>query len=108
MYEPSRLVKAFYIAGFRYYDGACVLDELTPSKKLKMVAQPDNPFDPRAIELRCKKAKLGYIPRSENELFALMAFYGHADVFEVRVLHVDPQADPRNQVLVGVYVKDGR
>lgn len=108
MYEPSKLVKSFRIAGFRYYDGARVIGDLAPGKKLKMVAQPDNPYDPNAIELRYKKTKLGYVPRCENEKLALMMFYGHADVFEVRVLQVDSKAEPWGQVHVGVYVKDAR
>ena len=73
-----------------------------------MVPEPENPYDPNAIELRYKKVKLGYVPRSENELLALMAFYGHPGVFEARVLQVDPEADPWNQVRVGVYVTDKR
>ena len=108
MYEPSRHVNTFYVAGFQRYDGALVLDKLKPGKKLKMVPEPENPYDPNAIELRYKKAKLGYVPRTENEMLALTAYYGHAGVFEARVLQVDPEADPWKQVRVGVYVTDAR
>ncbi|MBR0406258.1 MAG: HIRAN domain-containing protein [Eggerthellaceae bacterium] len=108
MYEPSRLVKTFHISGFQYHDGAFVLDKLKPGKKLKMVPNPENPYDPYAIELRYKKAKLGYVPRSENEILALAAFYGHKGVFEARVLKVDPEAEPWRQVRVGIYVTDKR
>ncbi|MBQ9041933.1 MAG: HIRAN domain-containing protein, partial [Eggerthellaceae bacterium] len=52
MYEPSRIMSTFHIAGFQYHDGALVLDKLKPGKKLKMVGEPDNPYDPNAIELR--------------------------------------------------------
>lgn len=108
MYEPSRHVKTFHIAGFQHYDGASVLDKLKPGEKLKMVAEPDNPYDPNAIELRCGKMKLGYVPRGENGDLALMAFYGHKGVFEARVLQVVPEADPSCQVRVGIYIKDKR
>lgn len=108
MYEPSRKVSTFYIAAFQHYDGAFVLDELKPGKKLEMVPDPENPFDPNAIELRFKKTKLGYVPRDDNELPALMAFFGHKGVFEARVLQVNPEADPWQQVRVGVYVTDKR
>lgn len=66
--------------------GAVAVDELKPGKKFKMVARPDNPYDPNAIELRYKKTKPGYVPRSENGQLALMAYYGHKGIFEVRVL----------------------
>ena len=51
---------------------------------------------------------LGYVPHAKNELMATMAFFGHADVFECRVLKVDPEADPWEQVLVGIYITDAR
>lgn len=108
MYEPSRHVKSFYIAGFQHYDGALVLDKLKPGKKLKMVPDPENPHDPNAIELRYKKTKLGFVPGSDNEQLALMAFYGHKGVFEARVQQVDPEAAPWQQVRVGIYVTDKR
>jgi len=108
MYEPSRRMSAFFIAGFRYYDGAQVLDKLVPGKKLKMVPQPDNPYDPNAIELYYKKVKLGFVPREKNETLAMMLHYGHGKVFEARVLQVNPLADPRAQVCVGVSVVDAR
>ena len=108
MYTPSRQISTFHVAGFQYYDGAFVLDELKPGKKLEMVPEPDNPYDPNAIELRFKKTKLGYVPRSENGQLALMAFYGHKGIFEARVLQVDPEAEPRNQERVGIYVTDKR
>ncbi len=108
MYEPSRIMSTFYISGFQFHGGAFVLDKLKPGKKLKMVGEPDNPYDPNAIVLRYKGIKLGYVPRSENSQFALMLYFGHADAFEARVLQVDPEAEPWNQVRVGVYVKDKR
>lgn len=108
MYEPSRLVSTFHIAGFKYYDGALVLSKLKPGKRVKMVAEPNNPYDPSAIVLRYKKVKLGYVPRTENEQLALLAFYGHKGIFEARVLQVNPEADPWEQVRVGIYVKDKR
>ena len=34
-------------------------------------------------------------------------FFGH-DILELRVLQVDPEADPWEQVRVGLYVADAR
>ena len=64
--------------------------------------------DGNAIELRYKGVKLGYVTRTENSQFALMIYFGHADAFEARVLQVDPEAEPWNQVRVGIYVTDKR
>ena len=46
MYESGRNLKTFYIAGFQHHGGAMVLSKLKPGKKLKLVAEPDNPYDP--------------------------------------------------------------
>ena len=108
MYEPSRQVSEFHIAGFKFYDGALVLEKLKPGMKLKMVADPTNPHDPYAVELHYKKKKLGFVPGGECGLFSLADFYGHKGVFEARVLQVDPEADPWKQVRVGIYITDKR
>ena len=108
MYEPSRHVSTFHVAGFQRYDGALVLDRLKVGAALDMAPERDNPYDPNAIELRLGGTKLGYVPRGENDLMAVMAFYGHAGVVEARVVQVDPEAAPWRQLLVGVYVTDRR
>lgn len=108
MYTPSKLLTSFNIAGFQRYDGTLVLDKLKAGQKLKMVAEPENPYDPCAIELYYKDKKLGYVPRDENGIPSLLMFYGHAKVFEVYVQQVDPQRSPWEQVRVGIFVADNR
>ena len=108
MYEPSRMVASFFIAGFQHADGAMVLADLAAGTSLTMEAERDNPHDPNAMVLRYEGTKLGYLPQEKNELFSLLAFYGHGDIFEARVIQVDPQADPWKQVRVGLYVRDAR
>ena len=108
MYEPSRHVKSFFVAGFQYHDGVLALGKLKPGTKLKMVLEPNNPYDPNAVELRYKKIKLGFVPRTENEMIAQLMRFGHKGVFEARVLQVNPMAEPWRQVRVGIYVTDAR
>ena len=108
MYEPGRLFDQFHIAGFQYHEGATVLGKLKPGKKLTLVAEPDNPYDPNAVRIERKGVHLGYIPRACNSLLARMMFYGHTNVVECRVLQVNPTARPCEQVLVGLYLTDKR
>ena len=109
MYEPSRLIQSFFIAGFQYYDGALALSSLKPGESgLVLVPEPDNPHDPDAVDVYFDGLKLGYVPADENGIVSLMCRFGHADVFEVRVLQVKADADPWKQVRVGVYVTDAR
>lgn len=108
MYEPSRLVCSFHVAGFQYWDGATVLCDLKPGTVLTLVPEFDNPHDPSAVAVYYGKAKLGFVPSEHNELLAQMMFYGHADAFEVRVQQVAPERSPWHQLRVGLYVRDAR
>lgn len=107
-FEPSRRITSFHIRGFQHWDGAIVLDELTSGKKLDIIPEPDNPYDPQAMAIYYMDVKLGYVPANENALFSLLAYYGHVDVFESRIIQIDREADPWDQVRVAVYVKDAR
>ncbi|MBM6907337.1 HIRAN domain-containing protein [Collinsella intestinalis] len=108
MYEPSRVLATFYIAGFQFGEGALVLDALKPGMRLQMVAEHDNPHDSSAIALYFEGKRLGYIPADHNELFAVMMHYGHADAFECVVQQVAPERSPWHQVRAAVYVADSR
>ncbi len=108
MYEPSRRIETFHITGFQHWDGALVLNNLKPGMAVDLVAEPENPYDPEAVALFYQGVKLGYVPSSQNSTLSLMAFYGHAGIFEARVLQVKPDADPWEQVRIGVFVKDNR
>ena len=107
MYEPSRHVATFFIAGFQHWDGALLLSELRAGDRLEVVPEPDNPHDPNCLAICLGQRKIGYVPKAHNSLPALLMYYGHR-VFELRVLQVDPEADPWEQVRVGLYVIDAR
>ena len=108
MYEPSKHLDTFFIAGFQHHDGALQLEKLKPGKKLELVPEPDNPYDPAAVAIKRKGVMLGYVPKDKNPLLSIMLGFGHADAFECRVLQVDPEAEPWKQVRVGLYVTDKR
>lgn len=108
MYEPSRHISTFFIAGFQHHDGALVFDKLKVGTSLRMDPERDNPYDANAIALSIDGTMIGYVPREENSLVSILGYYGHTDVFEARVLQVNPEADPWEQVRVGLYVRDAR
>lgn len=108
MYEPSRRIDAFFIAGFQHWDGALVLNDLKPGMPVDLIAESENPYDPEAVALIYQGVKLGYVPASQNSLLSLLAFYGHAEILEARILQVKSDADPWEQVRIGVFVKDAR
>lgn len=108
MYEPSRHVDSFFIAGFQHYDGALVLGNLQVGSTLSFEAEPDNPHDPEAVVLEWHGTKLGYVPSDSNHLISLLTYFGSGNALEMRVLQVSPENDPWKQVRVGVFVADRR
>lgn len=108
MYTPSRIIDSFFIAGFQYHEGAQVLSKLKVGKKIKMIAEFDNPYDPNAVALYYKGSHLGYVPRVKNALVAQLLRFGHAKVFECHVVQVNKKKDPQSQVRVSLSVTDKR
>ncbi len=62
MYEPSRNLFSFHIAGFQHHDGALVLGELKAGDTLELVPERDNPYDAEAIAVKFHGTMLGYVP----------------------------------------------
>ena len=108
MYEPTRQIDAFHVAGFQYYDGATMLGAMKAGDAVEFTLEPDNPHDPEAIVLRYGGVKIGYVPKSVNDAVATMMYFGHADAFEMRILQVAPEEAPWEQVRVGIFVRDAR
>ncbi|MDR3088710.1 MAG: HIRAN domain-containing protein [Desulfobulbaceae bacterium] len=71
----------FNIAGFTYYQGAEAFKRLAIGKTLTLKAEPDNKFDPYAVEIWFRKYKLGYVPRGRNEEIHKFLALGHDDLW---------------------------
>ncbi|HFI2472524.1 HIRAN domain-containing protein [Streptococcus sp. 32226D021BW] len=107
-FEPTRHVEDFHLAGFAYYDGLDVIDELKLGTSLEMLAEPTNPYDSEAVVILYQGKKLGYIPKHKNSLISRMLFYGHGDILEARVQMIDLTEHPERQLRVVVKFKDNR
>lgn len=59
-----------YIAGLQYHPG--IVLRLTDGDALRMVREPDNPYDVNAVALYAQGVKLGYIPKKENTTLAML------------------------------------
>ncbi|NMA18418.1 MAG: restriction endonuclease [Clostridiaceae bacterium] len=107
-YEPSQYVDDFHLAGFAYYDGLDVIDELTLGQRVTMVKEINNPYDEKAVAIYYKDKKLGYIPASHNSFISTLLYYGHGDIFEARIQMVNMESHPERQFRIVVKVKDNR
>ena len=57
-YEPSQHIDDFHLAGFAYYDGLDVIDELTLGQRVTMVKEINNPYDEKAVAIYYKNKSL--------------------------------------------------
>jgi hypothetical protein len=84
------------LAGFRYYQGRSLWDELEVGDALALVREPDNPFDPNAVRIEWRGHKLGYVPRRENARLARQMDHGAA--VEARITELRTSRNGRNLV----------
>ena len=88
----------FHIAGFTYYNGIDVFDQLKVGGVLNAVAEPDNKFDPYAVILLYNDVKLGYIPRTHNHDIHKFLIMGYDNLFDFRINRIDATENPENQI----------
>jgi len=95
----------FHIAGFTYYDGVDVFNDLKIGTKLFLKKEPKNPYDPKAVAVYYQKTKLGYVPQAQNEVLSKLLNLGYPDMFEVKINQISPDSHPERQVRVVVRFK---
>ena len=104
----NKHISSFYIAGFTFWDGCMAFNELKVGRKLRLVCEEDNRYDPNAVAIYYENYKLGYIPRGENQMISQFVDLGYADIFDVRIQRLSPDAHPEKQIGVVVFLKDAK
>ncbi|WP_440897477.1 HIRAN domain-containing protein [Amphibacillus sp. Q70] len=107
-YERSRHLMDFHVAGFAYYDGLDVIDELTLGKHVELIPESDNPYDPEAVAIFYNDRKIGYVPKDKNDLLSKLLYFGHADIFDSRIQYINKETHPERQFRVVVKIADNR
>lgn len=104
--QPSKThLTNFHIAGFGYWEGCEVFENLKIGSKLQLERESDNKFDPYAVALYCGEYKLGYIPRKDNHDISKFLEMGYTDIFETRITRITPDVHPEQQVEVVVHIR---
>ncbi len=108
MYEKSRHLFDCHIAGFAYYDGLDVIDQLVLGTPVSLVSEPDNPYDPEAVAIYLERTKLGYIPKDKDSCIASLIYFGHGEIIEAKISSRNLEAHPERQFRIVVKLKDNR
>jgi hypothetical protein len=100
--EASIIVQQSPLAGFQYYDGKTLWDEMKLGDALTLVRERDNPHDANAVRVEWNGSRLGYIPRRENADVARQMDRGAA--VKARIVKLTEARNPWQRVLFEVYV----
>jgi HIRAN domain len=68
--EVRMLVQSSPLAGFRYYQGKALWDEMKVGDALTLVREAGNPHDSNAVRVEWHGRQLGYVPQRENRAVA--------------------------------------
>lgn len=96
------LVQSSPLAGFQFYAGRALWDEMKVGDRLVLVREPENPHDARAVRVEWRGRKLGYLPRAENRAVAEEMDRGGR--VEARIARLMRHRDPWQRILIDVYV----
>ena len=91
------------LAGFQYYDGKALWDELRVGDALRLVREPANPHDANAIRVEWKERMLGYVPRRENAHLARQMDAGAA--IDARITALQPRPNGRHLLSYEIFVR---
>ena len=93
-----------HVAGTAYRELDDVYAQLEPGEELMLRREPDNPHDPRAIEVFWRKHKLGYLPRLDNAAAASLADRSHA--LHAEIIAIDDPDEEWEPVRLRVWVSN--
>jgi hypothetical protein len=91
------------LAGFMYYDGAAVWDEMKKGDRLALVREPRNAYDPNAVRLEWNGRMLGYVPKRDNADLARQMDHGAR--VEARITELKRASNGRHRISYVVYIQ---
>lgn len=101
--ETHMLVQSSPLAGFQYYQGKQLWDEIKVGDLLTLTREPANPHDNNAVRVEWRGNLLGYVPRRENRAVASNMDRGVPVVARVSKLQV--HRNPWQRIEFEVLVK---
>ncbi len=97
------LVQSSPLAGFQYYQGKALWDEMKVGDELALVREAHNAHDGNAVRVDWRGQPLGYVPRRENRTVAHHMDRGGA--VEARISKLVPHRNPRQRVEFEIFVR---
>lgn len=90
------------IAGFQYHKGESIWADLQVGDSLRLVREPENVYDKRAVRVEWKTHKLGYVPRHENAAVCHLLDRGEIVTADIKALKMSH--DPWDRIEFALYL----
>jgi hypothetical protein len=90
------------LAGFVYYDGQAVWEQMKVGDRLTLAREPDNAHDPNAVRLEWQGRMLGYVPKRDNTDLARQMDHGAR--VEARITELTRAANGRRRMSYVIHV----
>ena len=100
--EARIIVQQSPLAGFQYYDGKVLWDNMRVGDTLTLVREPQNPHDTNAVRVDWNGQSLGYGPRRDNRDVARQLDRG-APV-QARIVNLKEARNPWQRVEYEIFV----
>ena len=101
--EATLLVQSSPLAGFQFYQGKRLWDEMRVGDPLTLVREAANVHDSSAVRVEWRGHVLGYVPRRENR--AVARYLDNGGKVEARISRLTPHRNPWQRIEFEVFVK---
>ncbi len=96
------LLQSSMVAGFQFYDGKLVWDELRKDDVLRLILDPENQHDEQAVKVMWGDHQLGYVPSSENT--AIYQMLSRNQPLTARICELHLSSNPWEQIRTNIYM----
>lgn len=94
------------IAGFNYYEGPTIENNIKEGDTIQFKRTPNNPYDKNAIEIYWQTYKLGFIPKPHNKIIAQLMDSKKSISGNIR--HINKYDSYWNRVYFGIYLDEAK
>lgn len=91
------------VAGFQYHEGEAVWSSLEIGAALRLVREPGNVHDARAVRVEWRRRKLGYVPRVDNA--AVCHLLDGGQVLRAEITALCESNDPWQRIEIGIVLE---
>lgn len=100
--RPKYLLNKFYVAGFQYYEGPSLIQDIEAGEQLILVVHPGNKYDKFAVEIYRNDVMLGHVPRTDNKHISRL-LQQNVQLF-CKAIEVNSDQEPWNMLKVEIWL----